>query len=80
MLDMIFSQLETFEDSEIYDNMFAANDINIKERVKDNANAFAIISEMMNEAYALYKAKYEEVYGIPLVFEREEKGAETEEL
>ena len=46
-----FAQLETFEDSEIYDNMFAATDINIKERVKDNANAFATISEMMSEAY-----------------------------
>ena len=46
-----FAQLDTFEDSEIYDNMFAATDINIKERVKDNASAFAIISEMMSEAY-----------------------------
>lgn len=46
-----FAKLDTFEDSEIYDNMFAATDINIKERVKDNASAFAIISEMMSEAY-----------------------------
>lgn len=46
-----FSQLDAFEDSEIYDNMFAATEINVKERVKDNTNAFAIISEMMSEAY-----------------------------
>ena len=46
-----FAMLDTFEDSEIYDNMFAATDINIKERVKDNASAFATISEMMSEAY-----------------------------
>lgn len=29
--------------------------------------------KMMNEAYALCKAKYEEVYGIPLVYAEEEK-------
>ncbi len=29
--------------------------------------------KMMEEAYAACKAKYEEVYGIPLVYEREEK-------
>lgn len=46
-----FAQLDAFEDSEIYDNMFAATDINIKERVIDNTNAFVIISEMMSEAY-----------------------------
>lgn len=46
-----FAELETFEDSEIYYDMFAATDINIKARVKDNADAFAIISEMMSEAY-----------------------------
>lgn len=46
-----FAQLDAFEDSEIYDNMFAATDINIKERVKDNTRAFATISEMMSEAY-----------------------------
>ena len=27
--------------------------------------------KMMEEAYALYKAKYEEVYGIPLVYAKE---------
>lgn len=46
-----FAQLDAFEDSEIYNNMFAATDINIKERVIDNTNAFVIISEMMSEAY-----------------------------
>lgn len=46
-----FAQLDAFEDSEIYDNMFASTDINIKERVKDNTLAFSIISEMMSEAY-----------------------------
>ncbi|MBR5803080.1 MAG: hypothetical protein IKY31_01875 [Bacteroidaceae bacterium] len=46
-----FAQLDAFEDSEIYDNMFASTDINIKERVKDNTSAFSIISDMMNEAY-----------------------------
>ncbi len=46
-----FAQLDAFEDAEIYDNMFAATDINIKERVKDNTSAFAIISDMMSEAY-----------------------------
>lgn len=46
-----FAELNAFEDSEIYDKMFAATDINIKERVKDNTNAFNIISEMMSEAY-----------------------------
>lgn len=29
--------------------------------------------KMMNEAYALYKAKYEEVYGLPLVYESEKE-------
>lgn len=29
--------------------------------------------KMMNEAYALFKAKYEEVYGIPLVYAEEEQ-------
>lgn len=46
-----FAQLDAFEDSEIYDNMFASTDINIKERVKDNTSAFSIISDMMSEAY-----------------------------
>lgn len=46
-----FTQLDAFEDSEIYDNMFASTDINIKERVKDNTSAFAIISDMMSETY-----------------------------
>lgn len=46
-----YFQLDAFEDSEIYDNMFAATDINVKERIKDNTNAFATISEMMSEAY-----------------------------
>lgn len=34
--------------------------------------------KMMNEAYALCKAKYEEVYGIPLVYERENAAAVEE--
>ena len=46
-----FVELNAFEDSEIYNSMFAATSINIKERVKDNTNAFSIISEMMSEAY-----------------------------
>ena len=35
--------------------------------------------KMMNEAYALCKAKYEEVYGIPLVYTNEEKTEGTKE-
>lgn len=46
-----FFQLDAFEDSEIYDNMFASTNINIKERVNDNTLAFSIISDMMSEAY-----------------------------
>lgn len=46
-----FAQLDAFEDSEIYDNMFASTDMNIKERVKANTSAFSIISDMMSEAY-----------------------------
>ena len=46
-----FALLDAFEDSEIYDNMFAATDINIKDRVKDNNIAFSTISEIMSEAY-----------------------------
>ena len=52
-----FVQLEAFEDTEIYDNMFAATNINIKERVKANTQAFSIISEMMGEAYELDQYK-----------------------
>ena len=46
-----FAQLGAFEDSEIYNNMFAATDINIKDRVKANTEAFAKISEMMSDTY-----------------------------
>lgn len=46
-----FYQIDAFEDKEIYDNLFAANTINIKERVKENTHHFAVISEMMGEAY-----------------------------
>lgn len=46
-----FYQIEAFEDKEIYDNLFAASTINIKERVKENNHHFAVISEMMGEAY-----------------------------
>lgn len=46
-----FYQIEAFEDKEIYDNLFAASTINIKERVKENTHHFAVISEMMGEAY-----------------------------
>lgn len=37
--------------------MFAATNINIKERVKANTQAFSIISEMMGEAYELDQYK-----------------------
>lgn len=50
-LNNSFAQLNAFEDSEIYDNMFASTDINIEERVNDNTSAFAIISDMMSEAF-----------------------------
>ena len=46
-----FYQIEAFEDKEIYNNLFAASSINVKERVKENTHHFAIISEMMSEAY-----------------------------
>ena len=35
--------------------------------------------KMMNEAYACCKAKYEEVYGIPLVYETEQETKEAED-
>lgn len=40
-----FAELNAFEDSEIYDSMFAATDINIKDRVKENTEAFNTIGE-----------------------------------
>lgn len=46
-----FAQLDAFEDEEIYDSMFAADEMPVKERVKDNTTAFSIISDMMSEAY-----------------------------
>ena len=52
-----FAELNAFEDSEIYDSMFAATDINIKDRVKENTEAFNTIGEMMSEAYELDQYK-----------------------
>ena len=46
-----FALLDAFEDKEIYDSMFAADEMPVKERVKDNTKAFSIISDMMSEAY-----------------------------
>lgn len=46
-----FAQLDAFEDKEIYNSMFAADEMPVKERVKDNTTAFAVISDMMGEAY-----------------------------
>lgn len=46
-----FAKLDAFEDKEIYDSMFAADEMPVKERVKDNISAFAVISDMMGEAY-----------------------------
>ena len=34
---------------------------------------------MKDEAYALYKAKYEEVYGIPLTYAEEDENMENTE-
>jgi len=69
-----FAQIEAFEDSEIYDNMFAATEINIKERVKNNANAFAIISEMMSETYEQDQYKRLTTYLDPVLADRISKG------
>lgn len=46
-----FAKLDAFEDKEIYDSMFAADEMPVKERVKNNTSAFAVISDMMGEAY-----------------------------
>lgn len=46
-----FAMLDAFEDKEIYDSMFAADEIPVKERVRNNAEAFAVVSDIMGEAY-----------------------------
>ena len=69
-----FVQLDAFEDSEIYDNMFAANGINIKERVKDNTTAFALISDMMSEAYEQDQYKRLTTYLDPRLAEKISSG------
>lgn len=46
-----FAMLDAFEDKEIYDSMFAADETPAKERVKENTEAFAVISDIMGEAY-----------------------------
>ncbi len=44
-----FNELGAFEDSEIYDMFFEASDV--QNRIKDNTDAYAIISDIMGEAY-----------------------------
>lgn len=69
-----FARLDAFEDKEIYDSMFAADEMPVKERVKDNTTAFSIISDMMGEAYEQDQYKRLTTYLDPKLANKISKG------
>ena len=44
-----YSEIDAFEDNEIYDSSFTSSNIN--ERVRDNAEAYSVVSEAMGEVF-----------------------------